>query len=674
MSLKFTQPVSPSLCIGDSLSIFNNNFRVLDENIANLPRAGSSATVRANIETTEQGANILRFSTKNNQTETFDKFDTHLNNSKQQFVYLDQQGKVSVNVTAFPAPSSALDIKPTGIASFLARGEGSPKMTLYWTSSSTQNAYNDFLYSTNNSAVTVPLSDSGLIQFKPNAPVSCILPTAGQTVYIGGEFTAVDITTKFKFCALNLSQGTKDSSLLRKGNIGAVVPSDYDLNSTATNFGTKGEILSIAEHNNRFLILGGSFNAPSKGRGLTIIDKQTSITYPFYVNGIVREVKVYRDELYVVGKFDYINFGDASLPKITGARVACNGLARIKLNLLQDFAGLSIDVQFSQFYLEYFTELQNSINCIEFKGDVIIIGGLFDVYENNKITAKNLLFMDKLGKILPFMCLVEGEVLKFCNDNANNKLYVVGDVTSFCSTVNFYASPRIFSDLNNVFHAFALDVTVPTNPIFDSTWKPRFNGTVTDIVVHDNYFDSYVYCVGNFTKVNSLTVGYIAALKKSHDNNEVGLAVTEWRMFLNQPPNRYGKALGVWTNPNSLSETSLLVAGQFHKINNQPRPNLARLARVGEAITYTNIPNERIEWEVSFDCVTSGGAIFLQDNPNTASTADYPGNFGHLHQTELSLPPRTFVRPGDFINLQLKRKFNSYGGPVYILGWKIDYV
>lgn len=674
MSLKFTKQVSPSLCIGDSLSIFNNNFRILDENIANLPRAGSSATVRSNIEITEQGANLLTFSTKINQTETFDKFDTYLNNSKEQFVYLDQQGKASINVSTFPSLSSELDVKPTGISSFLARGEGSPKMTLYWTSSSTQNAYNDFLYSTNNSAVTVPLSDSGSLQFKPNAPVSCILPTAGHTVYVGGEFTTVDVSTKFKFCALNLSQGTKDTSSLRKGAIGAVVLSDYDFNSTTTNFGTKGEILSIAEHNNRFLILGGSFNTPAKGRGLTIIDKQTNTTYPFYINGIVKEVKVYQDELYVVGKFDYINFGDTSLPEITQARVACNGLARIKLNQLQNFAGLSIDSQFCQNYLTYFTELQNSVNCVEFKGDVVILGGLFDVYENNKITAKNLLFMDKTGKILSFKCLVEGEVLKLCNDNGNNKLYVVGEVSSFCSTVNFYASPRIFNDLNRVFHAFALDVVVPTNPIFDSTWKPRFNGTVTDIIIRDGYFDSYVYCVGNFTKINSLTVGYIAALEKSHNNEQIGLAITEWRMFLNQPPNRYGKALGFWTNPNNLTETSLLVAGQFHKINNQPRPFLARLARVGEAITYTNIPNERIEWEVSFDCVTNGGAIFLQENSTTVSTADHPGNFGHLHQTELALPPRTFVRPGDFINLQLKRKFNSYSGPVYILGWKIDYV
>lgn len=642
----FTQQVSPNTCIGDSLAVFNSNFSSLDEGLCNIPITVSGPGVNVRVEHNEQMVPIAKVAATNSFAYG-KKFD-FARNVGTDTITVPNQNKYEI--TSF---NNATPLSPNvSVASIIVPliAPVPPRITISWTAPGEDNLT---VYATNSGT---SFADPGPIGF--NGTVNCLLYSENK-LYVGGEFTTVGGVDCKKFCILNLEGG---SSFPELENVGTLVGNPL---SSYGDLGTIGTIHAITEYN-RLLIVGGSFQSLSKGRGLTILDRSTGIVYPFYVNGTVNDLIVQGTDLYVGGEFNYLNYTSQSVSEYSGLRVYTNGLAKISLSMLLSFPNHSIDKSFAEKILSNRFGGLASINAFAKKDNTLYIGGRFQTSRNGSINSSGLGMLSATGELdEAWDPLVGGEVYTLAVDG--NYLYVGGSFDSFYTADQYKLSPRTIDESTKAYNAICFDVEYSNAPVLEYNWKPKFNGAVTRFAFHDDTYASYVYCYGKFTQVNNSRVGYIAAIKKSFTNIETGTEVLDWRANFQKGPETINQAMIRFNE-------SLIVSGNFESINNQPRKRLARINGVNESVLTR--PLSAVVWGFGAN-VLSNGSTLQTDFTNFEVVSSYSNGVNTLTETSFRLNPSVTkgASEGDLLQIFVNRPITvkAYPQPVYVLGWKVEY-
>ena len=649
MSLcNFTRLVSPNTCLGDSLATFNANFSALDEGLCRLPDTNSGTGISLQTEITEQEQTKVRLSTKNSFAYS-PRFEyTNGRTSYTQNIYL--KDGTTIPVTTFTYVS-ALTAGSDPIATFstISLTDSLPKVTLFWTASGSTETTVFGTNSANNISV-------GPIEF--NGPVTALL-SSGNILYVGGEFTTVGGNTYNKFCQIDINSGGTSNSVL--GNVGSTVGNPLSSQGDLESYGTVNSITQFET----LLIVGGTFRSLAKGRGLTILDRNTGIVYPFYVNGSVKDLMVVGSVLYVAGAFDYINYSAQSVSVISGLRVYTNGLAKINLATLYSFPNSSIDKTFAKNITTLFTSNTTSVNSLATKNDYIYIGGLFDIKSGSTLLAKNLAGINTDGtQNTTWKPIVGGEVLTL--DVDGNYLYVGGSFNSMYTSAEYYSKPRLEGDKYTAYNAICFKLVTASSPSYEFNWKPVFNGPVTKFAFHNAEFGSYVYCYGQFTQTNGFQSGYLAAIEKSYENNTHGRSYL-WNNHLHRPAPTNNNALLRYSN-------SLIVGGNFTKVNNIKRPYLAKLTGAYESLSAVAL--SAVHWDLGAQTCPAGGTLEI-DTTDFVTASGYSGSYGIVNQTTFTVKSRTFngYKEGELIKFFLRRPkvIGTYKYPVYVIGWKVDF-
>lgn len=640
----YTQLVSPNTCLGDSLATFNANFSALDEGLCDIPDILPGTGIVTDVEVSEQNHSAVRVSTKNSFVYDVN-FDYSSVATPSTITLLDG---TSTPVTTFPYISSIGDTQPLAVFSTASLTDATPKVTLFWTASGSDNLT---VYATNSSSS--PL-DEGPIHF--NGPITSLL-SSGNVLYVGGEFTTVGGVDCKKFCALNISGGAVHPTL---GAVGSLVGNPL---SAYGDMGTTGTIQAIAESGD-LLIVAGSFESVAKGKGLTILDRSTGIVYPFYVNGNVNDLLVVGTDLYVGGTFDYINYLAQSVSVISGLRIYTNGLIKISLSTLIGFPNSSIDLSFASTVRGLFSG-PATINSFAQKSGTVYIGGSFSIGSVSNLTARGLAILNSDGsQNLSWKPIVGGDVYTMSTDG--DYLYVGGDFKTIHTSSQFYSNPRINDNSTKAYNAICFSIVSSTSPTLESNWKPNFNGPVTKFAFHDSSYSSYVYCYGRFTKVNNSSAGYAAALQKSYNN------VTEatnllWNVSLQSGPVLINQGLSRFAN-------SVIIGGTFIKVNSSDRFYLARVNGVDETLSTASLSS--VNWEFGAE-VCSPGMSLSMDFTSFISVSSFPGPYDTVNQTTVLADFETFAGylAGDLVKFFVRRNglSDTFSKPAYVLGWKVDF-
>jgi hypothetical protein len=640
----YTQNISPNTCIGDSLDTINANFSSLDLGLCDVPDVLAGTGTRTVFEANEQLHTSVKVFTKNSFTYGT-SFEGRLNVANEQIILSDA---TPLTVTSFPK-SSTLD----SIATFstVSLTDSTPKVSLFWTASGT-----DLLTIYDTNSASGETNDSS-ISF--NGPITSLL-SSGDLVYVGGEFTTVGGQVCNKFCILNVS-GNGAGTL-----IGNPLSALGDL-------GAKGTVSCIVNSPERNLLaVGGSFEG--NGRGLII--KSFDNIYAFYVNGVVNDLAVVNDldgigsYLYVGGKFDYINYGTESRSDASGLRVYTNGLAKIDLNILTAYPNSSIVKLFCESIKNLF-EGPVAINSLASLSSVLYAGGLFEIKSGDVTTARNLAIINSNGtQNNNWNPIVGGEVYTLATDDSASKfLYVGGDFTTFYTGEDFYRSPRRSDGTEQCNNAICFQAAVPNKPSLQTSWKPRFNGPVTKFAFHSSQSgaNSYVYCYGRFTKVNSKDVNYIVALEKSDLGNSLAGNLMEWYVRLEKAPNLINQGICRYGD-------TLLIGGNFTKVNNKNRFYLAKVSSAEE--NTINSALSAVAWELNAQ-ICSPGMSLAMNSTNALALTSYPGPFGIVNETSFELDQQKYgdIIEGTLLRFSIKRPkaADNLNASAHVLGWKVDF-
>lgn len=638
----YIQLVSPNTCLGDSLATFNSNFSSLDEALCRQPDIVGGKGVHTELLISEQAHTAIEISTKNSfiYNTTFDFL------SAANIENLPLSDGTTITTTSFSSAGSA---SPLAVFSAISLTQAAPKVTIFWTANGTNTST---IYATN-SATSSGL-DIGTI--KINGSVTSLLST-GNYVYVGGEFTTIGSESCRKLIILDLNDGTNHPTLGRAGKI---------INTSLTadgGFGNVGTINSIVEWNN-LIIFGGTYQSLGMGRGLTIYDKTEDKVYPFYVNGDVNCLAIYNNELFVGGTFDYINYLAESASTISGLRRYTNGLAKITLSLFLSFPNSSISTSFGTNISKLFSNL-STINAIAVKSNIVYIGGLFNAYHGSTLVASNLAIVNGDGTIdTNWSPVIIGEVFTLATNG--NYLYAGGNIKSFYTTQQFFATPRKIDVSYNV---IAFEVSTAGDPVFQYNWKPKFNGPVSKFAFHDLDLSTYVYCYGNFTQVNGNNANYLAAVDKPFNNTKDGQTYILWKNDVERPPNKINNAL-------LRSSNFIVVGGNFQKINEKTRPYLAKINGVYETLSEDLL--KYVQWDFGAQLCSPGSNLTL-NLTNFITTSAYPGSYGVVNQTTFSSEYTSNVfkgcGEGSLMRFFVRRSSASdtLTSPAYIIGWKVDF-
>ena len=651
----YTQLVSPNVCLGDSLATFNANFSALDEGLCRVQDIEQGVGVEAVSQITEQDYNVVVISNKNSFAFGKD-FDFCSTNTETAKILLKDGTTVSVTTFPYVSALTALNVQEDPYATFstISLTNNIPKVSLFWTASG---SVDTTLYATNSSS---PFSPS-TIEF--NGPVVSLL-SSENILYVGGEFTSVGGVECKKICAINLYGG---NDMGATGVTGSLLPNPLS-NKGAGDLESYGSVNVIKEYKTEtehYIIVGGSFQSLGRGRGLSIYNNITKDVYPFYVNGIVHDLEIIGSELYVSGKFDYINYAAQSVSVVSGLRVYCNGLAKISLSKMERFPNSSIDRTFANNVVALFATKSAAVNCLATKGGVLYAGGSFEVKYGNSLNAKNLVSVNSDGtQNINWKPVLIGEA--YAMEVDGDYLYVGGNIKHCYTVAQYYDRPRPTSGRYEAYNAICFKASSALTPVLEFNWKPRFNGTVTSMAFHDDDYGSYVYCVGSFTQVNEQAANHIAAIEKSYENNSKGEYIV-WRNHLEKAPPLVNHGIVRF-------EDSIVVGGNFTNVNNEKRSYLARLTQVDKSLSA--VPLSAVKWEIGTQ-LCSQGAPFSKSFTNYITTSAYFADFGYINETVLKIDSDALkgYSAGELLRFFVKRPVASDNSciPAYVLGWKVDF-
>jgi len=558
-------------CIGDSLRTINTNFVALDSSVCSIPTTiGDGKKVKALKYKDELGFEKIQVTTK--QTSVLQKtFEAHTPNVSA--CLIETSLGLSSLAYNFPYESSALNQKPLGTFNSISFDNGYPQLTLYWTGSVPQN--NKTIFALNSS---VSLYENGTIC--PDGTVNCFYEDANvNLLYIGGEFNNINSAGRGKFAVINLSGG---NLLPDVGSTGSVLLhplsgfGEYGSVNFITKTITKEENTGVQHE---LLIVAGDFKSESLGRSLVIRDETTKINYPFYFNGPIYNGIVKDSYLYVVGYFDFVNFGISYETSGSGFRVYSKSIAKISLTSLRTSPNNCVDKDFAKATQAVFAG-SCKINCIDVQEELFYIGGEFEVKDTEKLLHKNILAITtNCMPIDTWKLIINGPVHTIIIDNPLSVLYIGGEFSRILTTSQYYSEvEQPLSEETRFFNAAAFSLDIPKLPLL-LNWKPRFNGTVAKLVVHNSFTDSWIYAAGKFTQINESAVSFIAALTKATDefnNNDIGKLI-RWKVQLSSGFSEH-------TNGLLVSNGNLFIGGSFNKINNNYRFNFGKVIGVEESV------------------------------------------------------------------------------------------
>ena len=391
-SCQYTTLIPSSQCIGDSLRTINSNFTILNDELCKIPRAvGDGKDTFVTHEMDLLGCNNIKLEIAPKPT-LYKKFDSISGNVTLSSCALSDGFNADMYV--FPYISSLKDSKPIGTFDAISEN-GSPQLTLFWTASS-NNA--ETVFATNSS---VSFGQRGSVS--PDGPVHCFCEV-GDTLYIGGEFNNIGTTISRKFATIDWGGGDLHNEL---GNVGLSAVSLFD---ESVDFGKNGSVnfiknvsitVDIEDNDIRdIFIVGGSFKSPTAGRSLLIYSNSDQQGYQFYVNGSLHDCAVVGSDLYVVGRFDFVNYGNAAESFKSGKRYYSKSILKISLiKLLNNQQHNCIDSAFCQTIQSSLTNVCE-INCIVETSNQLFIGGEFFAEIDGLLNQQNLMALTLTGEIV----------------------------------------------------------------------------------------------------------------------------------------------------------------------------------------------------------------------------------------------------------------------------------
>jgi hypothetical protein len=669
-SCNLTKSIPSNQCIGDSLRTINTNFSALDTSICNIPIIVENKNVIISTDSTVVSKPTIELSVETPVVYQ-NKFSYKSSNiTTTNLTFLDQTAQ---EVYKFPYNLNWNYSPVFGSFETVSNGSGYPQITLFWMTNTNNQAT---VFATNSATTTNNLDFNDAIT---------ALYKEENKLYVGGMFTSVNGVETNKFTIVNLLEGNFMQNL---GFTGTLVSNP--LSSVSNNLGSTGTVQCITKQKLRdsdLLILGGSFNSSTLGRGLLIYDEVLRVFYSFYVNGVVNNVLVDGVDLYVVGEFNFINYGSTSATEISNQRVYCNGFAKISLAKLFDSPLLSIDAEFAKNTVR---SLSNStkINCVASQEGFVYIGGNFQIQNSQGIVfTKNIAVFDGTTGICN-----EGwgyhfnrPVLTMCIDNPSSILYIGGEFTTVMSYTDKFVLQKPITEEFVYKRAIAFTLKIPQLPGLLSFWKPRFNDSVSKIIPVDSEVQTFLYFMGQFTEVNENAVGYIAAISKATEALTFGGMgnFLAWNAYLSNAPTRLTNAL---VKTNSDPQTPhLYVGGNFIKINGAPRRYLGSISNVGQSLLQVapsvvafdvggHVVSQNQNFDLDFSkAVRSSLETSPQGVVNKMVFPSLKDGFKGLTKNQLC---RFFIRrPGNSPQIgNLPPTDDSYkSDEVYILGWTVNF-
>ena len=662
----YTQPILASTCIGDSLFTINQNFSAVDEGLCSVPDLQAGIGIRVRADVSEQLNNNVEVAV-NNLYAYGTRFDSLTLATEQNITVSDGTSTV---VTTFPYTASPSGPRPSGAFTAVALSNSAPQVSLYWTASGSDPLLT--VYATNSSFDT---STRGSTWF--NGPVTALY-RADNSWYVGGEFTACGGAECKKFAVLQLGAGTLHPTLSTTG-LSAASPFAPLGDPGLGDIGAVNSITTATAAGKDVLVIGGSYQSTSKGKGLSVFNQTDSTLFPFFVNGTVNSLCVDGDYLYIGGDFDFLLYGNAASSVSTGLRVYTKGFARISLTqLLAGTPDAAIDRAFAANITSLFRG-NCSINSIAAYSSIIYAGGQFQCQgSGSTLTGQNLAAFNPDGtQNLLWQPIVNGPVYALVFDDTTADgggvfLYAGGDFSRVFTSSQFYATRRINDDSTYFYNAAAF--LVLTNGLaVDGFWKPEFNGPVTSFALHDSEVLSYLYCYGTFTEANNGSATYLAAVSKALQAGTSSGPSAFWSASLQTGPRLVNSAILRWDN-------SVVIGGCFTRINTSDRYYLARVSGVGEDVYTPSLSS--VYWDFNAQVVGQGMPFSIKDlNTTTYTTSSAPGAYGTVNCTTFPVTQEGFtnVVPGQLCRFIVRRPGNngtvndSFRQDANILGWKVDF-
>lgn len=564
-----TRIIPSNQCIGDSLRTINANFSALDAGICNVPLVVSDNNITISTGSDRYQRPIVQIATET--PVIYQTQFTYKSSRVEPITIGGFEDESECQAYLFPYSSNWMLPRPYASFEVASNGSGYPQITLYWMTSAS-NASTVFA---TNSAISTRFNDSITALYKEQ-----------NKLYVGGNFTTINGIDTNKFAIIDIQNGFYDND---NGFCGTLAYNP--LSGISKNLGTVGTVNCIAKQTiNTFplLILGGTFDSVTLGKGLVIYNETLDLFYSFYVNGTVNSFIVEGTELFVVGDFDYINYGVTPATIGSKQRVYCNGLAKISLSMLVSSPLLSIDTEFAANVIKTFTS-PAILNCIAIQTGYLYVGGDFQLQNNSgEIISKNIALFESATGIFNegWLYIVNRPILTMYIDNPASILYVGGEFTTVISHRDLYILKKQITETHTYHHAVAFTLKLPQLPGILPLWKPRFNNTVNKFVAHDNELQTHLYATGQFTEINDNAVGYIGAVTKATEFVTYGATgrFVPWNLYLSTAPTKNTNAL-VKTVGEQVS--TLFVGGTFTQVNGIERRFLANVAGVGENTTTT---------------------------------------------------------------------------------------
>jgi hypothetical protein len=674
-----TTLIPSNQCIGDSLRTINTNFTVLNDELCKIPKiAGNEKSTSVSHEMDLLGCNKIIIDTAPTQ-QFFKKFDSFTNN-----VLLTSHTSsdgFTNHVYNFPYISSSKDSKPVGTFDTISEN-GIPQITLFWMSSAKNT---ETLFALNSSVSFVQPNNT-----TPDGPVHCFCEYNGKLI-IGGAFTKIGTTTQQKLATINLEGGLLDFQLGQVGSLDASllagVPNSETLFGEAgyVNFIKKTSVFVTSEDQRTLFIIGGDFRSNQNGgRSLVIWDDTTKILYPFYVNGQTFNCDIIGNDAFVVGRFDFANFGLEPETLKSGKRNYSKSIFKISLlKLITNQQQSAIDSKFCENARMQITKACE-INCIQSTENQLFVGGDFSAEINGVPVQQNLLAIATTGEIINSIKLIVNKpVHTMVYDKDLAMLYIGGEFTNIVQHNDFFNELKQppLNAVNEYHRAAAFDVQIEQAPVLLETWRPRFNGTVRKLAIHNESISSALYAIGDFTQLNFKRAFHSAAIFKASDPspvNQIGEKV-DWEVETPTAPPTH-------TNGLLKSYRGIYIGGTFTKINGSTRFYFSEITGVGEGSGKTIA---EVVWDVGGKVLTTNESLSLSLNDcytvraKTACKAANTVNstvFAPLTETFKNQKAgslcRFFIRRPCFStklgNLDLTD--DTYNKDVQIIGWSISYI
>lgn len=661
-----TKQILSNECIGDSLRTINTNFSALDTAICSAPYLVGSSNTNVTQQIDFLTRRFLEIDIPSQPT-YFDKFSS--TSSSVVLTSVELSDNTKIQCYEFPYSNDVLATKPIGtFEALVSETAGKPELTLFWFASGNDNTT---AYSLNSS---IDSFQRGLVY--PNGEVKCFLQNENR-LYIGGSFDTIGEVRQPKSAIINLNGGIEHPAYGKTGSLATNPLSSYfgELDKGSINC-----IKSFTQNNQTLVVYGGDFRSESLGKGLFIYNETTYSVFPFYFNGIIKDVLIDEGQnIYVVGQFDFYNYGYQAAQQTSTQRIYCNNIAKIKTGTQFDIN--SIDRSFAENVSNVF---QSSIelNCLERYANNIYVGGNFEVLNSDSRTIhKNLAVISAAGRLIPeWKFITNGTIHTLLIDDTT--LYVGGNFTVFASFDDYYDLNNIRSEYNKSLYLGALDLKNPATPVIIPDWKPKFDGPVHHLTTKNSSPNSFVVATGAFNQVNSQDANYIACLTKAIDifGEYTSSFVVDWSSGLDGFCSPESKALLY-----ELGGDSLFIGGTFRQISGIPR---YYYAKISVPTTKTNPNNMPLSIDFGGQVLTANHQLaFNYDGVSSVRKTTQSGLWKTINKTTFPLLETDFdnIKKSNLCRFFIRRPGNSnqigqfqstddiQQNSIYILGWSINY-